>query len=64
MSLDESTVEAATLEWFGARGFAPVRLPSAISSRTLVTLRDTLLPTLSSEELGSAETESGLMATT
>jgi len=86
MSLNESTVEDAALEWFGELGYAvghgphlapgePAaerqsfgevvlvgrlreairRLNPAIPSRTLATLRDTLLPKLLSGELSVAE---------
>ena len=86
MSLNESTVEAAAIEWFGELGYAfghgpqlapgePAaerdsfgevvlvgrlreairRLNPAIPSRTLATLRDTLLPKLLSGELSVAQ---------
>jgi type I restriction enzyme R subunit len=95
MSLNESIVEDAALEWFGELGFAaghgpqlapgePAaeresfgevglvgrlreairRLNSAIPSRTLATLRDTLLPKLLSGELSVAGIESKLEAVT
>jgi len=87
MSLNESIVEDAALEWFGGLGYAvgqgphlapgePAaerdsfsevvlvgrlreairRLNPAIPSRTLATLRDTLLPKLLSGELSMAKT--------
>ena len=93
MSLNESHVEAAALEWFGELGYAighgphlapgePAaerdsfsevvlvgrlreatrRLNPAIPSRTLATLRDTLLPKLLSGELSVAGIESKLEA--
>ena len=86
MSLNESIVEDAALEWFGELGYAvghgphlapgePAaerdsfgevvlvgrlreaiqRLNPAIPSRTLATLRDTLLPKLLSGELSVAK---------
>ncbi len=89
MSLNESIVEDAALEWFGELGYAvghgphlapgePAaerdsfsavvlvgrlraairRLNPAIPSRTLATLRDTLLPKLLSGELSVAKIES------
>ena len=88
MSLNESTVEAAAIEWFVELGYAfghgpqlapgePAgerdsfgevvlvgrlreairRLNPAIPSRTLATLRDTLLPKLLSGELSVADAE-------
>ena len=69
MSLNESIVEDAALEWFGEQSrVAPTLIPAfshgekekreairrlnpAIPSRTLATLRDTLLPKLLSGEL-------------
>jgi hypothetical protein len=93
MSLNESIVEDAALEWFGELGYAvghgpqlapgePAaerdsfsevvlvgrlreatrRLNPAIPSRTLATLRDTLLPKLLSGELSVTETTGGLSA--
>ena len=93
MSLNESIVEGAALEWFGELGYAvghgpqlapgePAaerdsfsevvlvgrlreatrRLNPAIPSRTLATLRDTLLPKLLSGELSVTETTGGLSA--
>ena len=93
MSLNESIVEDAALEWFGELGYAighgphlapgePAaerdsfsevvlvgrlreatrRLNPAIPSRTLATLRDTLLPKLLSGELSVAGIESKLEA--
>ena len=75
MSLDESIVEDAALEWFGKQSrVAPTLIPAfsqgekeaereatrrlnpAIPSRTLATLRDTLLPKLLSGELSMAKT--------
>ena len=41
MSLNESNVEDAALEWFGELGYAVGHGPH--QSRTLATLRDTLL---------------------
>ena len=95
MSLNESIVEDAALEWFGELGYAvghgpqlapgePAaerdsfsevvlvgrlreatrRLNPAIPSRTLATLRDTLLPKLMSGELSVAGIESKLEAVT
>ncbi len=95
MSLNESIVEDAALEWFGELGYAvghgphlapgePAaerdsfsevvlagrlraairRLNPAIPSRTLATLRDTLLPKLLSGELSVAGIESRLEAVT
>ena len=95
MSLNESIVEDAALEWFGELGYAvghgpqlapgePAaerdsfsevvlvgrlreatrRLNPAIPSRTLATLRDTLLPKLLSGELSVAGIESKLEAVT
>jgi len=95
MSLNESIVEDAALEWFGQLGYAvghgphlapgePAaerqsfgevvlvgrlraairRLNPAIPSRTLATLRDTLLPKLLSGELSVAGIESRLEAVT
>ena len=95
MSLNESTVEDAALEWFGELGYAvghgPQLAPGepaaerdsfsevvlvgrlreairplnpAIPSRTLATLRDTLLPKLLSGELSVAGIESKLEAVT
>ena len=49
MSLNESIVEDAALEWFGAMGYAIGHGPH--QPRTLATLRDTLLPKLLSGEL-------------
>ena len=54
MSLNESIVEDAALEWFGELGYAVGHGPH--QSRTLATLRDTLPPKLLSGELGVAET--------
>jgi type I restriction enzyme R subunit len=96
MSLNESIVEDAALEWFGELGYAvghgphlapgePAaerdsfgevvlvgrlreairRLNPAIPSRTLATLRDTLLPKLLSGELSPklvSQTTEGLAA--
>ena len=93
MTLNESIVEDAALEWFGELGYAvghgphlapgePAaerasfsevvlvgrlreairRLNPAIPSRTLATLRDTLLPKLLSGELSVAGIESRLEA--
>ena len=95
MSLNESIVEDAALEWFGELGYvvghgphlapgepaaerdsfgevvlvgrlreAIRRLNPAIPSRTLATLRDTLLPKLLSGELSLAGIESKLEAVT
>jgi type I restriction enzyme R subunit len=104
MSLNESIVEVAALEWFGELGYvvgrgphiapgeaaaesacaspadrrdsfgevvlvgrlreAIRRLNPAIPSRTLATLRDTLLPKLLSGELSVAGIESKLEAVT
>ncbi|MEN9637033.1 MAG: hypothetical protein RL077_5437 [Verrucomicrobiota bacterium] len=82
MSLNESIVEDAALEWFGeqccvAPSLIPAfshgekeeceairRLNPAIPSRTLATLRDTLLPKLLSGELSVAGIESRLEAVT
>ena len=95
MTLNESIVEDAALEWFGELGYAvghgpqlapgePAaerdsfsevvlvgrlreatrRLNPAIPSRTLATLRDTLLPKLMSGELSVAGIESKLEAVT
>jgi type I restriction enzyme R subunit len=95
MSLNESIVEEAALEWFGELGYtvghgphiapgepaaerdsfsevvlvgrlraAIRRLNPAIPSRTLATLRDTLLPKLLSGELSVAGIESRLEAVT
>ncbi len=49
MNLKESIVEDAALEWFGELGYAIGHGPP--QSRTLATLRDTLLPKLLSGEL-------------
>ena len=49
MSLTESIVEDAALTWFGELGYAMGHGQHA--SRTLATLRDTLLPKLLSGEV-------------
>jgi hypothetical protein len=54
MSLNESIVEDAALEWFGKPGYAVGHGPHFHQSRTLATLRDTLLPKLLSGELSVA----------
>ena len=49
MSLNEAIVEDAALTWFGELGYAVGHGPHP--SRTLATLRDTLLPKLLSGEV-------------
>ena len=55
MSLNESIVGEAALEWFGELGYAFGRSPH--QSRTLATLRGTLLPKLLRGELSVAGNE-------
>jgi hypothetical protein len=58
MSLNESIVEDAALEWFGELGYSVGHGPHFRQFRTLARLRDTLLPKLLSGELSVGAGES------